>query len=502
MAGSTRDGGSDDGESMKISNRKVVMDEKIYVAVTKRDLESKSSLVWAIQNTGGREFCIVYVHQPVHISIPGARFDEHKLRRYRKKKKRALNNLDKYLHICRQMQVSAETIYIEMDSIVEGILQLISQHGIKKLVMGAAADRHYSMKMRDLQSKKAIYIRREAPDTCHIWFPCNGYLIFTREARRREILYLEGTSSSYLSQSKITEGTERVPSSSVAKDDVGNQVALKEAERAKRETLFEASKREEAEKSAIDAIKRAKDSEKRYLNELKRRKETEKALKEAKEQLEKMRSESESRIAESSMVIRELQGDHCVLMEVLRRLGDEREELKIKLSKLSKLRSKREGEEVSPSRDPELPQYFLCPITQDVMEDPQVAADGFTYEGEAIRCWLDSGHETSPMTNKRLIHTSLVPNLSLRSAIQEWLQDSSSWIIEPDPLFKWMISDNRAKKFIMGAAAYKHYSTKMEKLRSRKAILVSQYASAACHIHFICKGHPIHTRFKPESSFP
>ena len=69
-------------------------------------------------------------------------------------------------------------------------------------------------------------------------------------------MYLEGTSSSYLSQSKITKGTERVPSSSMAKDDVGNQVALIEAERAKRETLFEASKREEAEKSAIDAIKR------------------------------------------------------------------------------------------------------------------------------------------------------------------------------------------------------------------------------------------------------
>ncbi|CDY51567.1 BnaCnng20960D [Brassica napus] len=393
MAGSTRDGGSDDGESMKISNRKVVMDEKIYVAVTKRDLESKSSLVWAIQNTGGREFCIVYVHQPKYfetilmVSIC----------------------LNCYKRCFGFLNLNAETIYIEMDSIEEGILQLISQHGIKKLVMGAAADRHYSMKMRDLQSKKAIYIRREAPDTCHIWFPCNGYLIFTREARRREILYLEGTSSSYLSQSKITKGTERVPSSSMAKDDVGNQVALIEAERAKRETLFEASKREEAEKSAIDAIKRAKESENRYLNELKRRKETEKALKEAKEELEKMRSESETRIAESK--------------------------LKIKLSKLSKLRSKREGEEVSPSRDPELPQYFLCPITQDVMEDPQVAADGFTYEGEAIRCWLDSGHETSPMTNKRLIHTSLVPNLALRSAIQEWLQDSSSWIIEPDPLF-------------------------------------------------------------------
>lgn len=69
MAGSTRDGGRYDGESMEISKRETVMDEKIYVAVTKRDLECKSSLVWAIQNTGGREFCIVYVHQPIHISV-------------------------------------------------------------------------------------------------------------------------------------------------------------------------------------------------------------------------------------------------------------------------------------------------------------------------------------------------------------------------------------------------------------------------------------------------
>lgn len=56
------------------------------------------------------------------------------------------------------------------------------------------------------------------------------------------------------------------------------------------------------------------------------------------------------------------------------------------------------------------------------MQDPHVAADGFTYEGEALRGWLDSGHETSPMTNLQLAHKNLVPNLALRSAIQEWLQ--------------------------------------------------------------------------------
>nr|CAB3469766.1 unnamed protein product [Digitaria exilis] len=59
---------------------------------------------------------------------------------------------------------------------------------------------------------------------------------------------------------------------------------------------------------------------------------------------------------------------------------------------------------------------------EDVMDEPHFAADGFTYEGEAIRCWLSSGHDTSPMTNLPLGHSQLTPNYSLRSAIQEWLQ--------------------------------------------------------------------------------
>jgi hypothetical protein len=56
------------------------------------------------------------------------------------------------------------------------------------------------------------------------------------------------------------------------------------------------------------------------------------------------------------------------------------------------------------------------------MRDPLIAADGFTYEAEAIREWLDSGHRTSPMTNLELSHRDLLPNHALRSAIQEWLQ--------------------------------------------------------------------------------
>ncbi|KAK6163204.1 hypothetical protein DH2020_000068 [Rehmannia glutinosa] len=68
-----------------------------------------------------------------------------------------------------------------------------------------------------------------------------------------------------------------------------------------------------------------------------------------------------------------------------------------------------------------VPSFFLCPILREIMHDPQVAADGFTYEGDALRGWLESGRETSPMTNLRLSHSNLVPNHSLRLAIQDWL---------------------------------------------------------------------------------
>ncbi|XP_071685749.1 U-box domain-containing protein 33-like [Rutidosis leptorrhynchoides] len=70
----------------------------------------------------------------------------------------------------------------------------------------------------------------------------------------------------------------------------------------------------------------------------------------------------------------------------------------------------------------QIPSYFICPISQETMQDPVVAADGYTYEAEVLQGWFDSGHDTSPMTNLKLASTDLVPNHALRSAIQEWLQ--------------------------------------------------------------------------------
>lgn len=61
---------------------------------------------------------------------------------------------------------------------------------------------------------------------------------------------------------------------------------------------------------------------------------------------------------------------------------------------------------------------FACPITHELMRDPVIAADGYSYEREAIQFWFDSGNDTSPMTNLQLPHTRLVANQTLRIAIE------------------------------------------------------------------------------------
>ncbi|XP_074284172.1 U-box domain-containing protein 35-like [Silene latifolia] len=65
------------------------------------------------------------------------------------------------------------------------------------------------------------------------------------------------------------------------------------------------------------------------------------------------------------------------------------------------------------------PTHFICPILQDVMEDPCVASDGYTYDRKAIELWIKD-NDTSPTTNFPLANKHLIPNNSLLYAIMEW----------------------------------------------------------------------------------
>lgn len=67
-----------------------------------------------------------------------------------------------------------------------------------------------------------------------------------------------------------------------------------------------------------------------------------------------------------------------------------------------------------------IPNEFLCPVTLSIMRNPVLAADGHTYEREAIEQWF-SNSNLSPKTGLRLASTNLIENIALRITIQEWI---------------------------------------------------------------------------------
>ncbi|XP_027512035.1 WD repeat, SAM and U-box domain-containing protein 1 isoform X1 [Corapipo altera] len=69
-----------------------------------------------------------------------------------------------------------------------------------------------------------------------------------------------------------------------------------------------------------------------------------------------------------------------------------------------------------------VPDEFLCPITRELMKDPVIAADGYSYEREAMEHWISNKRRSSPMTNLPLHSLMLTPNRTLKMAITRWLE--------------------------------------------------------------------------------
>ncbi|KAJ0228708.1 U box domain-containing protein [Hirschfeldia incana] len=65
------------------------------------------------------------------------------------------------------------------------------------------------------------------------------------------------------------------------------------------------------------------------------------------------------------------------------------------------------------------PSHFICPLLKGVMNEPCLAADGYTYDREAIQDWLRE-NDTSPVTNLPLPNKNLLANYTLYSAIMDW----------------------------------------------------------------------------------
>jgi hypothetical protein len=68
-----------------------------------------------------------------------------------------------------------------------------------------------------------------------------------------------------------------------------------------------------------------------------------------------------------------------------------------------------------------LPQErFICPLTNDVMEDPVMTREGLNFERKAILKWLDENGDVCPVTKKSLRVSGLVANGKLQWEIRQW----------------------------------------------------------------------------------
>ncbi|KAG7394873.1 hypothetical protein PHYBOEH_004526 [Phytophthora boehmeriae] len=65
-----------------------------------------------------------------------------------------------------------------------------------------------------------------------------------------------------------------------------------------------------------------------------------------------------------------------------------------------------------------VPEQLICPITGCAMKDPVVAADGHSYEREAILQWFRNS-DMSPMTGMHMPTTQVFPNFTLRQLSEE-----------------------------------------------------------------------------------
>ena len=69
-----------------------------------------------------------------------------------------------------------------------------------------------------------------------------------------------------------------------------------------------------------------------------------------------------------------------------------------------------------------IPDEFICPITLEIMVDPVLCEDGYTYEKSAIMAIQNS---LSPMTRQHINKTKLIPNRALKNAIDRFLSSNT-----------------------------------------------------------------------------
>ena len=92
----------------------------------------------------------------------------------------------------------------------------------------------------------------------------------------------------------------------------------------------------------------------------------------------------------------------------------------------------------------EIPSYFICPISMQIMRDPITVCTGITYDRESMEKWIYScGKNTCPATMQVMPNYDMIPNHTLRRLIQGWCLANTSKGVQRIPTPKAPVDSNQ-----------------------------------------------------------
>jgi uncharacterized protein YegL len=136
------------------------------------------------------------------------------------------------------------------------------------------------------------------------------------------------------------------------------------------------------------------------------------------------------------------------------------------------------------ARDLQNPNFY-CPITDEIMKDPVIDYEGNSYERNAIEEWLRM-NGTSPITRNPLSIAQLVPNRSLRNAIEDELLAQNNHRTELSPNISQEEKLSSQREMAMPGMAP---SVSLAMASQNETILLSVYPSdenVICPLDVVC----------------
>ncbi|XP_071688685.1 U-box domain-containing protein 33-like [Rutidosis leptorrhynchoides] len=249
------------------------IEDKVYVAVGNDLKECRSTLLWALQNSGG---------------------------------------------VCVEVQ------YIETEYIEKGIVEFVLQHNVRRLVLGAAAD----MQNSSLYAKEKLFLRgKSIPSSAYV---SEGHQIILHTDNPTQD---DGTTSKFNEDNQNATSFSLRQERSI-NDELYDLLvqAIEDADKSKRDAFEESIRCRKLQKDVIEAKRKVSVSKKLCAKELRIRLEVEEMLERTVEELQmelEQKSSLESQIADSVDIVNELEQEVFSKDNQLKIYKKERDKLKV-----------------------------------------------------------------------------------------------------------------------------------------------------------------------------